>query len=198
MFMKSNKNKQLGYIDESGVPGLAIDQNDYFLVSLVIADSENSAEDIRHKIEQLRIQLKLPEDYEFHNSRNSSRVQKAFVKLMPNLHFHFITIALKKSNRRNAVTYHRAVIKLVEKLKDFDISNIEMDSNPILYSELKKEIRNRKIKINKIRQRNSKSSRLIQLADYVVSLSSKRVKKSSRSIDQFELIRKKCIEFIVE
>ena len=186
------------YIDESGVPGLANNSRDYFIVSLVIINSETKSEEIRHKIENLRIELKLPEDYEFHSSRNSIRVQKAFLALMHNLNFKFITVALKKTNRKNDVTYRRMATLLADKLKDFKTIKVEMDSNPMLYIELKKALKNSKIKVDKIRQRNSKSSRLVQLADYVVSASGKKVKNTPKSDAWFDPISSKCISLVIE
>ena len=186
------------YADESGVPGLANNARDYFIVSLIIIDSEIISEDIRHKIENLRIDLGLSEDYEFHSSRNSIRVQKAFIRLMANLKFKFITVALKKTNRRNDVTYHKMATLLADNLKSFNNIKIEMDSNPILYTELKKALKASKIKLDKIRQRNSKSNRLIQLADYVVSASSKKVKNTPKAEAWFSLISSKCVSLVIE
>ena len=81
-----------GYLDESGAPGKATKPNDYFLVSLVIFANELARDYAIKNIENLRSKLNLPEDYEFHCSRNTNRVQNAFVELLSELDFSFITI----------------------------------------------------------------------------------------------------------
>ena len=71
-----------GFLDESGAPGKAMNKNDYLLLSLVIFDSEESLWYVERRVADLREKMKLPENYEFHCSRNSTHVQKKFVKLL--------------------------------------------------------------------------------------------------------------------
>ena len=68
-----------GYIDESGAPGVAGHQNDYFVASLVVFDSEEVRDKSITKIDSLREKLNLTEDYEFHCSSNSTRPQTEFM-----------------------------------------------------------------------------------------------------------------------
>ena len=71
-----------------------------------------------------------------------------------------------------------------------------MDSNPLLYAELRKQIKQRKLHYVKISQRKSRSNRLIQLADYVVNVSAKKVKNTPRATEWYKYISKKVLAFI--
>lgn len=80
--------------------------------------------------------------------------------------------------------------------KRFSEIKIEMDSNPILHAEFRKRIRERGLKGVKIRERNSRHSRLIQIADYVVNISAKKVKNTPKAREWYNIIAKKVIAFI--
>ena len=71
-----------------------------------------------------------------------------------------------------------------------------MDKNPTLHAELRKKIKERKLKDLKIRERNSRHSRLVQVADYVVNISAKRVKNTPKSKELYKNISKKVLAFI--
>lgn len=52
------------------------------VVSLVLFDSEESRDKSIAAIDNLREKLRLPDDYEFHCSSNSTRPQTEFLKLL--------------------------------------------------------------------------------------------------------------------
>lgn len=186
-----------GYLDESGAPGKAVKPNDYFVVSLVIFEDEQARDSAISDIEQLRTKLKLKDDYEFHCSRNTNRVQNAFIEMMSILDFEFVTIALKKNENSKTVTNYRIANLLIDELeKIYDKLKIEMDINPLLYDKIRKTIRERGLKEIKIRERNSKNNQLIQVADYVVNISYKYIKNPIKLKKWFSAIRGKCIAFV--
>ena len=94
-----------GYLDESGAPGKAVKLNDYYIVSLVIFTNKIARDVAIEAIENLRRQLHLAEDYEFHYSRNATKIQNAFIDLMPKLDFSFVTVAMKKDNSTKTVIF---------------------------------------------------------------------------------------------
>ena len=170
-----------GYIDESGAPGVATYNKDCLVVSLVVFNSEIARDKSIAAIEHLREKLHLPEDYEFHCSSNSTKSQTEFLKLLSTLDFRFITVVIHKNDFKKTASYTRISELVMEEIKKrFPEIKIEMDSNPILYSEFRKRIRDNKLKYIRIRQRNSRSNRLIQIADYVVNISAKKSKEYSK------------------
>ena len=186
-----------GYIDESGAPGVAACSRDYLLVSLVVFATEEAEEKSIARIEKLRAELWLPEDYEFHCSSNSTRPQMAFLQLLAKLEFGFLTIAIRKNGMRKTASYTRMSRLVVEEVrKRFSQMRIEMDSNPVLYAELRKAIRELKLKNIKIRERNSRSSRLLQAADYVANVCAKKAKNTPKAREWYGYIEKKAIAFI--
>lgn len=186
-----------GYVDESGAPGVATYSKDCLAVSLILFDSEEARDESIFAIDDLRKKLRLPEDYEFHCSSNSARPQKEFIKLLSSLDFRFITIVIHKNDFKKTASYSRLSALLVDEVeKRFSEVKIEMDSNPILYAELRKRIRERRLKYIKVRERNSKNSRLIQVADYVVNISAKKAKNTPKAREWYAPISNKVLAFV--
>lgn len=190
--------RMFGYLDESGAPGRAAKPNDYFVVSLVIFKNRIFRDKAIGEIEQLRLILGLPIDYEFHCSRNTNKVQNAFIDTLRRIDFTFITIAMKKDESEKTVTNLEIAKRLVKEIeKHCQDIKIEMDINPRLYSRLKSEARKRNYNGISIREKKSKGNFLIQVADYVANISSKRVKRPDKTKDWYGAIRRKCLKFIV-
>ena len=186
-----------GYIDESGAPGVANRKNDYLVASLAIFESEEARDKSIARINNLREKLHLPEDYEFHCSSNSTRPQTEFTKLLSTLNFRFITVAIRKNDFRKTASYVRLSSLMIDEIeKRFPEIKIEMDSNPTFYAELRKRIRERNLRKVKIRERNSRHSRLVQVADYVVNFSAKKAKNTPKSREWYSFIAKKVLTFI--
>lgn len=186
-----------GYLDESGAPGVASHNKDCLTVSLVLFSSEKSKNQSISEIEKLCKSLRLPDNYEFHCSSNSTKPQLAFLRLLSNLNFIFITIVIHKNDFKKTASFTRMselIINMIE--KHFPIIKIEMDSNPILYAELRKRIREKNLKNIKVRERNSRSSRLIQVADYVVNISTKKAKNTQKSCELYKFIKDKELIFL--
>ena len=186
-----------GYLDESGSPGRAMNDNDYLLLSLIIFDSEESLLDAEGQIETLKEKLKLPADYEFHCSRNTTYVQRNFIGLLSKIDFSFITVAIKKDDFVKTASYDRIAKLLIgEILMRYDNLKIEMDSNPTLYKSLRKIVRERNLKKIKLRQNKSSSNVYIQIVDYVANLSHRKLKKSTYSEEWYNSISDKMLSFI--
>lgn len=186
-----------GYIDESGAPGVATYNKDCLVVSLVLFDSEESRDKSIAAIDNLREKLCLPDDYEFHCSSNSTRPQTEFLKLLSSLDFRFIAIAIHKNDFKKTASCSRMSSLVMDEIqKRFPEIKIEMDSNPILYTEFRKRIRERKLKYVKVRERNSRNSQLIQIADYVVNISAKKAKNTPKAREWYNSISKKVLAFI--
>ncbi len=111
--------------------------------------------------------------------------------------FHFITIAICKNDFRKTTSYVRLSSLMIKEIeKRFPEIKIEMDSNPTFYAELRKRIRERNLKRVKIRERNSRHSRLVQVANYVVNFSAKKAKNMPKSREWYNSIAKKVLAFM--
>ena len=185
-----------GYLDESGTPGVACRDNDFLVVSLVVFPDKAAAEKCSASIDRLRRRLKLPEDYEFHYSRNSTGPQAGFVKFLPNLDFQFISIAIKKTESYKFASYDRIAKLLLREIVTYAPNiRIEMDTNPLLFTRLKRNAKELGVKTVRIKQTKSNSNNLVQLADYVAALSSRRAKNSVKDLGQYRAVMKKLIYY---
>jgi len=175
----------LGFMDESGSPGVANSEEDFLVASLVIFESREAADKCSASIERLRKRLKLADNYEFHHSRNSNRVRDAFVELIHNFEFRIITISIKKSGWRSHASYQNLAMYLVREIvARYETMKILLDSNPILYKELEHQFKVAKSNIS-AKMVSSQSDNLVQLADYVVALTSRKLKGSAKAIKQY-------------
>lgn len=168
-----------GFIDESGSPGVAINNSDYFLVSLVLFNSKTEVKKAELAIARLKERLGLSDDYEFHFSKNSSLSRRCFVELLSRLNYRYVIVFIKKNNERANASYERIAKLLLDKVCTLKLGEvkIEMDTNPLLYVELKKELKKHNMEGVRIRQVKSHTSVGIQVADYITGLSGKKMRK---------------------
>lgn len=187
-----------GFIDESGAPGVAVNGNDFLVVSLVVFDTEVLRDKGIEAVERLCERLHLPIDYEFHCSSNSTRPQREFLKLIAMMDFRFITVAIRKNDFKRTASYTRMSSLLMDRIAErFSDIKLEMDSNPTLYTEIRKRIRDRGLRNVKIHMCNSRSDRLLQVADYVVNICAKRAKNTPKGYEWYKAIHKKVVDLIV-
>jgi hypothetical protein len=167
------------------------------VASLVLFEDEEAAEKCSAAIDRLRIRLGKTSTYEFHRSRNASVNQSAFFNLLPSLDFTFITVAIRKNNSRRHASYARLAESLVGVLKGkVDNLRIKMDSNPTFYAELRKQLKLAELTNVKLKETKSHSDNLVQLADYVVNLSAKKVKNTKNASEWYRWIAKKQYIFL--
>lgn len=187
-----------GFMDESGAPGATTSYNDFLVVSLVLFSNKESMENCSAAIDRLRRQLGKTPSYEFHRSSNSTLSQREFDKLLRSLDFRFITVAIRKSKTKKHASYARITELLIREILAQELTGlkIEMDSNPLLYAELRKQLKLRKLTSIHIKEQRSHSNNLIQLADYVVNISSKKVKNTPTSPELYRVIAKKALAFV--
>ena len=88
----------LAFVDASGDPGLKIQHGSsrYFVVALVTV-GEKQAPEIDKCIDDLRNTLRLERGYEFHFSKNSLKVKRAFLRTVAHCQFGYYTYTLNKS-----------------------------------------------------------------------------------------------------
>ena len=88
----------LVFIDESGDTGLKFGSGstDYFVVALVAFNDHLEANAADKKISELRAELNLAQDYEFHFSDNSDTVRERFFGAIGNFEFFYFCIVINK------------------------------------------------------------------------------------------------------
>lgn len=188
-----------GFIDESGSPGSKINDNDWLVVSIVIFRDKVFRDFAKQKLAELRAELNLPENYEFHRVKNSPVVRKKTAELISKLDFDFITIAIKKNERKSFASYIKiADYLLSELILRYSFLDIELDTNPILFSALKRLTKERGIKA-KIREDESRKNDCLQVTDYVVNMVSADLKGSRKSSDPTfrKLVKKELTRVVI-
>lgn len=167
------------YMDESGVPGVIMEGEEYFLVSVILVPDKTKTTEIERRVAELRVKMRLSADYEFHYARNSLKPQRAFKDLISRFDFKIITVAIRKSERKAKASHKVMARHLAEELKSLDDSvKLKMDRNPALYAELKRQAKLVGLKLS-VREQNSRSEDLLQVADYVAALSMRKLKSVS-------------------
>ena len=125
-----------GFMDESGSPGLAKNNNDFFVVSLVLFEKDVVPK-ISRAIDRLRQRLGLPDYYEFHRKKNSKANREAFQELMENIDFKSITIVMQKRFDIKIDFYKHIARILITELASFpEPPKIKMDINPIFHRQI--------------------------------------------------------------
>ena len=184
-----------GYMDESGSPGVAKTKEDFLVVSLVIFESREAADKCSMSIERLRKRLKLDDNYEFHYSRNSNRVRNTFIKLIPDLDFSIITVALRKNDYKRTASYSRLSNYLASEISSYCPKiHILLDANPLLHKELKMKLKTFDVNVS-LKMVRSHSDNLIQLADYVVALSTRKLKSYDKALALYKPLIAKQLYF---
>ena len=129
----------LGYMDESGTTGIAINNCDFFVICIVLFKSRDEAKKLSDKINTFRAKNHLSDTYELHYVENHKRIRSSFIEYLSHLSFTFISISIRKNNSKHYTSYSK-MAKLILEALDNNLSNvtIEMDKNPKLYAELRK------------------------------------------------------------
>ena len=184
----------LGFFDESGDPGLKIDSGSsrFFVVALVTFADDAEALRCDRRIDRLRGELRLPAGYEFQFAKNPWKIREAFLRAEQPFDFRYHLFVLDKAAAiregqplqnpealyqntarllfENAKPYLREVALLVDKGGDREIKE-----------RLFRRLRNnaglavgQRI-IRGIKQQDSHRNNLLQLADYVASISNQAI-----------------------
>ena len=94
------KSRLLIFVDISGDPGRKIlRDSSRFLIVALVAVEELTAHDCAERIQRLRTELGLPEDYGFHFSQNSVSIRDAFLRALSPYPFSCYMSASDKGSR---------------------------------------------------------------------------------------------------
>ena len=161
------------FIDESGSSSIK-NGGLYYFVATVFFDSIEDVEEALNKIDVFKTENNIPVEYEFHFSRNAVKNKNKFSRFIADSNFSYKVFRIEKRIGGNPI--HEAAAAIINSLTVEYTYNIRLDSNPILFHELRKILRERKIKA-KITEVKSKNNTLIQVADYLAGIERQKLKK---------------------
>lgn len=198
----------LVFIDESGDAGIKTERGSskFFVISLVIFNNFNEATDCSRRIDLLRQEMRLNLDFEFHFRNNSLKIRERFLRAVVNYNFCYFCLVVDKSrlnffysiNFTKESFYQCACRLLFLKAKSYlkkAIIVLDRSGSPEfclrLSKVLKIEMSQQKGIIKKIKQQNSNSNNLLQLADYVAGIINRKFQNKKNWQLFHDIIRKK-------
>jgi len=183
----------LAFVDESGDPGRKPQKGSsrFFVVAVVTFEEDEAAADCDTRISLLRRELGLPEDYEFHFSKNPHHVRLSFLKAVTLYPFFYHGFALNKNPSKlfgEGFKYKDPLYKYVCRLVLTNArpflhqATIVIDKSgdrrfrQQLAAYLKRHIEEegRQV-VKKVKMERSSTNNLLQLADYVAGVTNRRV-----------------------
>lgn len=201
----------LAFLDESGDTGRLITSGSshYFVVSLVLFLDREEALRCDQRITLLRGELNLADEYEFHFANNSQRVRTAFLEAVNPYNFSVITVAVNKDpnrlygegfNVKSSFYKYACQMVLTHALPYLDRATLVIDKSggTTFQGELRRYLRNKlndhdRAKIKYFKAQASHHNNLLQLADYCVGISNRRVQNKKGWQEYFKFIAAKQI-----
>jgi len=194
------------FIDESGDPGLKIEQGSsrFFVVALVIFSDNDEAVACDKRIQLLKRELGWDEDSEFHFKRNSHKVRLAFLQSVAPYDFFYYGIVINKDPKklwgegfRDKNSFYKYTCSLVfqnakKELKSSIVvidrsGNLEFRRQLARYLKRKMNEEGEKL-IKDVKMQRSKSNNLLQLADYIAGVINRVVQKKEFAEDYHKII----------
>lgn len=197
----------LVFIDESGDTGLEISEGatKYFGIFMVAFDDNEEALSCEQRINLLRRELRLSEDFEFHFHGVSKRVRETFLKAVLPYQFFYYGIVINKKKLfgegfKNKESFYKYSCNLLfenakEKLENATVVIDESGRELFKYqlaSYLRKKLNTKdgRKRIKKVKMQNSKSNNLLQLADMIAGAVNRSFNEVKKDSDYFRKIIK--------
>lgn len=203
----------LVFIDESGDTGRKLNKGSskFFVISMIVFDDNKIAELCDKEIDKLRKDLNLKLKYEFHFSNNSDKVKLKFLEIINKYQFMYFSVVIDKDPKKlwgpgfkDKESFYKyscsmVITNAMQYLSDA-IVILDRSGNPVFRNRLAKYL-NQKINFNKkiikkIKQQNSKSNNLLQLADYITGIVNRKQTKGKNWQLYYKYIRAK--EFSIQ
>jgi hypothetical protein len=173
----------LVFIDESGDAGLKIDEgsSSHFVVTLVVFEDKAEAFKVDEHFIELRKQLKLHKEFEFHFTKLSDKLRKHFLNEVSQFEFKYFSFIIhKKIFDENLIKHGREFYKFAFKEACLLAKDFLADSTLIIDGQSSREFRQEFEKhlksnlntdnhwrIKKMKMQDSHKNNLLQLADMV-------------------------------
>jgi len=199
----------LVFLDESGDTGRKISSGSsaFFVVSIVIFLDNDEALRCDQRIGLLRSELGLPHNYEFHFGHNSKRIRQAFLEAVNPYNFSVVTVAINKDPNKlygegfkvkSSFYKYACQMVLTNALPYLDkaILVIDKSGNATFQGELRKYLRDKLgdkdgEKIKSFKAQQSHQNNLLQLVDYCVGVSNRKIQSKKDWQEYYKYIAAK-------
>ena len=169
-------NKQLVFIDESGDPGFKTSSSQNFAFALIIFDNHEDAETTDNMISKIAEQTRCKSEFKY--SKTCNKIKNAFFNGIIACPFRAKVLYVNKmivysdELRRDANKFYNYFLKQVLTHADLRRASLKIDGRKdAVKQELITYLRTQAGDcVEKIKYEDSKSNRLIQLADMIVGL----------------------------
>lgn len=193
----------LTFIDESGDPGLKLDQGSsrFFTVAFVIFEESDEATACDQRIELLKKEIGWDRKSEFHFKRNSDKIRRTFLQAVAPYNFFYYGIVINKDPQKlygegfkNKESFYKYTCGLVfenarEKLNR-EIVVIDKSGNLDFRNQLACYLRRRmnqdKQLIKKVKMQRSAGNNLLQLADYIAGIISRSIQNKKKYGEKYK------------
>jgi hypothetical protein len=188
------------FVDESGDGGMRFERGSsaFFAIGLVVFDDDAEATRCDLAIGQLKVRMGLPSAFEFHFSENSDRQRRAFLEAVTRFRFETHVFVVNKAlttgpGLRIKESLHKWTTRMAFEnaasfLNDATIV-IDGSGDRAFRRELSAYLRRRLNDgaavgpIGSVKLQPAHQNHLLQLADYVVSVSTRRLNQHRKSSD---------------
>lgn len=194
----------LAFIDESGDTGLKTDEgaSRFFVVVMVLFEDHEEALRCDQRISLLRAELGYADRFEFHFRENSDRQRKRFFEAVAPYDFQYFGFALNKGSEKlwgpgfehKASLYKFTCGIVFENAKPYltdAIVVLDESGTDTFRSQLGKYLGRRMTTaggmrlIKKIKMQRSAGNNLLQLADYVAGVVSRKVQRKKKEAAEY-------------
>jgi hypothetical protein len=135
---------------------------------MVIFGSLDEVNGMIKKIRDFKLKNNIPQDFEFHYSRNAKTKKDKFARFVKR---EVKEVWIVKADKSGDDIYLGVARSIVDKFKKDEKYAMRLDSNPQLFRALKVAVKERKLKA-KISEEESSKNSLIQVADYLAGMAS--------------------------
>lgn len=155
------------YIDESGTASRKDKRP--FIVAMAMFGSLDEVNEMIEKIRKFKLRNNIPQDFEFHYSRNAKTKKDKFVRFVRREVRSYRIFCVSKNDKSNP--YKEVSDMIARCLWQDQKYRISIDKNPRLYEMLKNALKQTKV-VAKVKEVNSKNEVLVQIADYLAGMAS--------------------------
>ncbi|RMF99226.1 MAG: DUF3800 domain-containing protein [Acidobacteria bacterium] len=192
----------LVFVDESGDPGLKLEQGSsrFFTVALVVFEDHDEAISCDQRIHLLKKELGWDASSEFHFKRNSDKVRETFLRAVALYNFFYYGIVINKDplklygeGFKNKESFYKYACGLVFENAKEKLSNAivimdrsgNLDFRNQLARYLRRRINQETKLIKKVKQQRSSGNNLLQLADYIAGVINRSIQNRKMKADKY-------------
>ncbi|MDO4730099.1 MAG: DUF3800 domain-containing protein [Candidatus Saccharibacteria bacterium] len=157
------------YIDESGTASRKDKRP--FIVAMAMFGSLDEVNEMIEKIRKFKLRNNIPQDFEFHYSRNAKTKKDKFVRFVRREVKEFDVFEASKDMAKDG--YEELADMIACSLSANIKYRFYIDENPRLQAVLKKAFKTHRVAA-RITQTSSKNNEVIQIADYLAGIASEK------------------------